>query len=78
MRGEEEAISRYEALQAFTTGCAYSFKEENRLGTIETGKIANFTVLSQDLLNEDIGNIPSLKVVATIVDGNVVWSVSEN
>lgn len=72
--GEAEAISRYEALQAFTTGCAYSFKEENRLGTIENGKIANFTVLSQDLLNEDIEKIPSLKVVATIIDGNVVWS----
>ncbi len=74
--GIEEAISRYEALQAFTTGCAYSFKEENRLGTIETGKIANFTVLDKDLLNEEMENIPFLKVVATIIDGNVVWSGS--
>ena len=72
--GKEEAISRYEALKALTTNCAYSFKEEDRLGSIEAGKIANFTVLDQDLLNEDINNIPNVKVVATIIDGGVVWS----
>ena len=71
--GKEEAISRYEALQALTTGCAYSFKEEKRLGSIEAGKIANFTVLNQDLMHEQISEIPKVQVVATIVDGNVVW-----
>ena len=71
--GKEEAISRYEALQALTTGCAYSFKEEKRLGSIEAGKIANFTVLDQNLLTEEIDNIKDVKVVATIVDGNEVW-----
>ena len=74
--GKDEAISRYEALEALTTGCAYSFKEESRLGSIETGKIANFTVLDQDLLNEDINKIPNVKVIATIIDGDVVWPVN--
>lgn len=71
--GKEEAISRYEALQALTTGCAYSFKEEKRLGSIEVGKIANFTVLDQDLMHEQISEIPKVQVVATIIDEDVVW-----
>ena len=62
--------------QALTTGCAYSFKEEKRLGSIEAGKIANFTVLNQDLMHEQISEIPKVQVVATIVDGNEVWSRS--
>ena len=44
------------------------------MGSIECGKPANFAVLDKDFLEDDINTIPDGKVVATIVDGNVVYT----
>ena len=52
----------------------YAWREEDRMGSIECGKLANFAVLDKDFLEDDINTIPDGKVVATIVDGNVVYT----
>ncbi len=69
----KEIVSRLESLKAMTINCAYAFKQEERLGSIKEGKLANFVVLDKDLLNADAFEIIKAKTIATIIDGNVVY-----
>lgn len=72
-RNIEEAVTRKQSLEALTINVAYAWKQENRMGSITPKKLANFTVLDKDFLEGDINSFPETKVVATIVDGNVVY-----
>ncbi len=76
-RGAEQAIDRMEALKAMTINVAWMNNEENRLGTIETGKIANFTVYDTDFINCDVEEIPTAKLVATLVEGEEVYKAQQ-
>lgn len=69
----KEAITPEQALQAFTTNIAYQFKQENRLGKLKTGFVANMSVFNKDFLKDDMSTIIQAEVVATIVDGQVVY-----
>lgn len=73
-RNKKEAVDRMASLKALTKNVAYAWREEDRMGSIECGKLANFAVLDKDFLEDDINTIPDGKVVATIVDGNVVYT----
>jgi predicted amidohydrolase YtcJ len=66
--GPEQRINVMDALKAVTIQAAYSWRKEDKIGSIEPGKIANFTFLAQDpFLNpEKLGDIP---VLATIFEG---------
>ena len=68
-----EAITREQALLALTKNVAYMWHQEDRLGSLEAGKIANMTVLDTDLMNDDIEKVAWATVVATIVDGEEVY-----
>lgn len=72
-RNTKEAITRQQSLEALTTNIAYAWHEENNLGTIASGKIANFTVMDTDFLNCGEQELPDAKIIATIVDGDVVF-----
>ena len=77
VRGPEEALTREEALASLTTNVAYSMHAEDRMGSLEPGKLANMAVLSVDLLHDDMDDIALATVtknVATIVDGEIVYS----
>lgn len=65
----EEKISVEEALRAYTAGDAYAGFQENRLGTLAPKKLADFVVLSEDLLAIDPVKIPEVKVLRTVVGG---------
>ena len=69
-----QAVSRQEALKMFTIWPAYAAFEEDKLGTIETGKRADFTVFDQDIMAIDAPDILKANVTMTIVDGQVVYS----
>ena len=73
-RNKKEAVDRMASLKALTKNVAYAWREEDRMGSIKCGKLANFAVLDKDFLEDDINTIPDGKVVATIVDGNVVYT----
>lgn len=74
-----EAISSVDALLAMTTNVAYTFREENRLGTLEIGKIANATVYDKNFIKlENPQDILKSKLVATIVDGKEVYNENKN
>lgn len=68
----EEQISVEEALQMYTTNAAYASREENTKGTIEEGKIADFTVLSQSPFDVPINKIQDISVEMTIINGKII------
>jgi hypothetical protein len=64
-----EAITAAEALRAYTWGSAYASKQERVKGSITLGKLADFTVLSEDPTAVAPDRIAGLAVIATFVDG---------
>lgn len=72
-RNIEEAITREQSLRAMTINVARQWHQENRLGSIEVGKIANMTVFDCDFLHDDLDKVAKAKIVATIVDGEEVY-----
>jgi hypothetical protein len=69
----DQAMSRMEALKSYTLNVAYSGFEENIKGSITPGKLADFVVLSQDILTIPEDRIPDTEVLYTIVGGKVVY-----
>lgn len=69
----EEAISLYDALRAYTYGSAYAHNREDELGTLETGKLADITVIDRNLFTGDPEQIKEAATSMTIVDGRVVY-----
>ena len=69
----EEAVSRTRALALFTTGPAFASFREADLGTIEPGKLADFTVFDRDLMTVPEGDILKAEPVMTVIGGEVVW-----
>lgn len=67
----EEAVSCEEALRFYTTGSAYASFEEHLEGSVEEGKLADFTILSEDPTSVAKSRIKDLTVLATIVGGLV-------
>jgi len=70
----EERLTVDEALRAYTLNSAYLSFEEKVKGSVEVGKFADFTVLSQNPLKVRLEKIKDIKVVMTIVDGKIVHS----
>ena len=69
----EEAVTRQQALKMFTTGPAYASFQEDDLGTIESGKIADFTVFDRDLMTIPEAEILEARPVMTVVAGEIVF-----
>ena len=65
----QQKITVEEALRAYTAANAYAGFQEARLGTLEPGKWADFVVLSDSLFEIDPTNIPSVRVLRTVVGG---------
>jgi predicted amidohydrolase YtcJ len=78
---ENERIDIHSAIAAFTINGARLFGHEERLGSIEVGKIADIIVLDQNIVNLAERNEPQkiadTKVIMTVFDGNVVFEWSE-
>ena len=67
-----QTIERDEALRMYTRDNAWFIKEDAALGSIEPGKSADLVVLSGDYFNIPDDEIPGLKSLLTIVDGEIV------
>ncbi|MEM9055548.1 MAG: amidohydrolase [Pseudomonadota bacterium] len=73
----DEALSRQQALALFTTAPAYAAFMEDDLGTIEVGKLADFTVFDQDIMTIPEADILAARTVMTVVQGEIVYATSE-
>jgi len=71
--GRSQRISVMEALRLYTTNAAYQCFDEERLGSIEEGKLADMVVLGEDILTVPAEEIIDISVEMTIVDGKVVY-----
>ena len=70
----EERISMEEAIRAYTLNTAYANFEDDIKGSITPGKLADITVLDQNLFEVDPMELPNVEVLYTIVDGEIVYS----
>ena len=69
----EEKMTRDQALRSYTLDAAYGAFEENIKGSIERGKLADFTVFSSDIMTVPDMDILKAEVTMTIVGGKMVF-----
>lgn len=69
----EEAITREEAVVAYTMGSAYAEFAERDKGSLEPGKLADIAVLSQDIFSVPAEALPGTASLLTLVGGRVAW-----
>ena len=68
-----DSLSREEALRGMTIWAAYAAFEEKEKGSLEKGKAADFIVLSNDLMKCNVSSILNTKILATYIDGKLVY-----
>ncbi len=73
-----QKMTRAQALRSYTLDAAYGAFEENIKGSIEVGKLADFTIFSHDIMKIDTQDILNTKVSMTIIDGKVVYTGEQN
>jgi len=70
----EEAVSREDALKMFTIWPAYAAFQEKDKGSIEVGKLADFTVLTQDIMKIPETEILETRNDMTVIGGEIIYS----
>lgn len=72
----DERLTREEAIRAFTTWAAYASHQENEKGSLEPGKLADFVILSDDIMKIPARKILTTKVLSTFIGGVDVYNSS--
>jgi predicted amidohydrolase YtcJ len=70
----DQALSREEALHSFTLAAAYAARQEDRLGSLEPGKWADFIVIDRDYFEVPASEIDDIQVLETWVAGKRVFA----
>ena len=71
--GISQKISVLEALRLYTINAAYHSFDENTLGSIEVGKLADMVILGEDILTADSEKIIDISIEMTIIEGKIVF-----
>jgi predicted amidohydrolase YtcJ len=74
----EQKITVEQALFAYTRDAAYASFEENKKGTLEAGKLADFVVLNKDITKIDPIKIREAQILQTYVGGKKVFDKNQN
>ncbi len=72
----QECISAAEAVRMYTINAAHAQFEENEKGSISPGKRADFVILDRNPVRVDPGEISSIRVLKTIVGGDVIYPLN--
>ncbi len=73
----DQALTRAEALRSFTLDAAYAARQEDRLGSLEPGKWADFIVIDRDYFTVPASEIDDIVVLETWVAGRKVFDRRE-
>ena len=73
MNGDQQ-ITRQEALRLFTRGNGWFLRMEDKIGSIERGKLADLAVLDRDYFAVPDADIKKIRSILTIVDGKIVYN----
>ena len=68
----EEGTDLVTQLKGLTSWGAYYLLKENKLGSLERGKLADFVVLDKDILSIPTDDLPQVKVLMTVLGGKTV------
>jgi predicted amidohydrolase YtcJ len=71
--GERQKVSVMEAIKLYTINAAYHSFDEDKLGSIEPGKLADFVVLGEDILTIPTERIKDIPVEMTIIEGRIIY-----
>lgn len=74
----DEHIPLTTAIDAYTINAAYAMKQDKTAGSLEANKRADLVVLDRDILSVDPETIQDTKVLATYLDGRLVYSAAED
>jgi len=69
----DQAMTRAEALHSYTLAAAYAAHQEDRLGSLERGKWADFIVVDRDYFEIPASEIDEIRVLQTWVGGKLVY-----
>jgi predicted amidohydrolase YtcJ len=69
----DQCMTRAEALKSYTLNGAYAAFQEDSKGSLTVGKLADVTVLSKDIMTIPADEIPTAKVLYTIIGGKVMY-----
>ncbi|MCG7537258.1 amidohydrolase [Pseudoalteromonas sp. OOF1S-7] len=70
---QPQAITLAQAIEAYTLNSAYAMRQEQRVGSIEVGKLADLVVIDRDLFEASANEIRNTQVVLTLLDGEIVY-----
>jgi hypothetical protein len=68
-----QQVSRREILRLYTAANGWFLRMEDRLGTIETGKLADLVVLDKDMFSVTDEELKRIKPVLTVIDGRIAY-----
>ena len=73
----DQALTRAEALHSFTLAAAFAAHQEDRLGSLEAGKWADFIIVDRDYFTIPAAEIDDIQVIQTWVGGQLVFEAAE-
>ena len=76
--GSDQRSTVYDALESMTIHAAYQYREEERKGSLEPGKLADIVILSDNPLTIDPMKIKDIEVLANYKEGNQVYAKTED
>jgi predicted amidohydrolase YtcJ len=72
--GDDPGLSRDQVLRAITINAAYQLHQDDQIGSLEVGKLADLIVLDRNLMKIPAEEIAQIKVIETVVGGKVVYT----
>ena len=69
----EQRLTREQTLRSYTINNAYAAFEENFKGSLSTGKLADLTVLSKDIMTVPVNEILDTEILYTIIGGKIKY-----
>jgi hypothetical protein len=73
-----QTVSVWQALRMMTASAAHALHEEDDIGTLEPGKLADLVVLSANPLTTPVAELSQLRVSMTLIGGQAEWREEEN